>query len=122
MSDIVERLKNRARPHERGFPSRLIFTAADAALDIEAATDILRLRAEVERLLEVLERFQDETALLVAGAERREAEAMERAAQIAGNMVIVSHEDGRDVERPVLFRGVIAAAIRAEASKKGGDT
>ena len=78
----------------------------------EAAAEIQRLRAEVAAL--TAEAYS--LTSLLATARRERAEAMERAAQIAE-------------KEPAPFidtvwgqcSGAIAAAIRAEASKKGGE-
>lgn len=123
MSDIVERLRERAYgPRFDVKPYNLLLDAAEAVEARDA--EIQRLRAEVERLEKkadyavrwankAVEDVKAHDDGLIAAAR---AEAMERAAQIAE-------------KEPAPFidtvwgqcSGAIAAAIRAEASKKGGE-
>lgn len=111
MSDIVDDLKMVAAAPNLLGPA--------AGWCGKAAEEILRLRAEVEELRnyasqksqQVAELQSDITTIRRNGA-RREAEAMERAAQIVDDMPARSNYAIYDA---------IAAAIRAEASKKGGE-
>lgn len=109
MVDLVEHLKERAKPHERGFPMRLLYTRDDMALDNAAAAEILRLRAEVERLTQSRDGYAKQAAARAHECDRIRAEERERAAQIAEQTPkYVSPER-------------IAAAIRASKDAGGGE-
>lgn len=154
MSDIVERLINISRgDHERGCNGRS-YTCSCGYDDVnektaeDAASEIQRLRAEVERLRKIISDCADATGAFVAPTCSLEfmeglpneirlsraglrAEAFERAAQIADvqSDELTSHaRDLRYCETDRRFYAAcagrlhdVARAIRAEASKKGGE-
>ena len=133
---------DRMNDHARGCQGREY--TCTCGYDNERDAELQRLRAEVERLTDDLKRANelinaaiDDYNDALADGKRREAEAMERAAQIAYEKadehlriweddnilpeVAVEHKACADALHD-LAEAIRQDAIRAEASKKGGAT